>query len=161
MGLDQDNFNEMLVAGGANYSDRAIGGQGTRAGNAGAALGDQRYAQYVNAPHVPGQRGNFSERYKEVPQDKKDKAQGAGNLSINSFARMDSAVAADSFEGLAEDMKKAISEAEIKGDDGKPVQDFLKREDGDYKGWEIVKKTAKGSLKSTIGIFTLVAMAVK
>jgi lactate permease len=33
-------------------------------------------------------------------------------------------------------------------------------EDEDYKGWEIVKKTAKGSLKSTIGIFTLIAMAV-
>jgi lactate permease len=32
--------------------------------------------------------------------------------------------------------------------------------DDTYDGWVIVKKTARGSLKSTIGIFTLVAMAV-
>jgi lactate permease len=32
--------------------------------------------------------------------------------------------------------------------------------DDDYRAWSIVKKTAKGSVKSTIGIFTLVAMAV-
>ncbi|HET6447241.1 MAG TPA: L-lactate permease, partial [candidate division Zixibacteria bacterium] len=32
--------------------------------------------------------------------------------------------------------------------------------DDSYSGWAIIKKTAKGSLKSTIGIFTLVAMAV-
>jgi lactate permease len=32
--------------------------------------------------------------------------------------------------------------------------------DDSYSGWRIVRKTAKGAIKSTIGIFTLVAMAV-